>query len=178
MKMEESYIANKPITMHCDDKYIHMIEEVHQPDAEEEKLTIQNHMGFNYRYAIRELIYVVVICRPDISYPLIKLSQYNSNLAEEHYMAVKNIFYYLKATPSDGIYYWRPSRLKDLPILLLPATSPSIYTPDPITRANATPDLIGAVDTDWAGDQTHRKSITGIVLQLVRGSIIYIYQNF
>jgi hypothetical protein len=55
-------------------------------------------------------------------------------------------------------------RNKELPILLLPDISPSMYTPDPSTRADTPLDLIGSVDADWAGDQTHRKSITGIVL--------------
>jgi dUTP pyrophosphatase len=173
MQTEEAYTANKPIPMHSDKKYINMIEEAPRPESEKEKLDIQHRMGFNYRQAIGELIYAMVTCRPDISYPLIKLSQYSSNPAEAHYMAVKDIFYYLKATPSDGIYYWRPSRNTELPVLPLPAVTPSTYTPDPSTRADTPLDLIGSVDADWAGDQTHRKSITGIVLRLAGGSILY-----
>jgi hypothetical protein len=33
--------------------------------------------SFGYRQAIGELIYTLVTCRPDISYPVIKLSQYS-----------------------------------------------------------------------------------------------------
>jgi hypothetical protein len=66
----------------------------------------------------------MVACRHDISYLLIKLSQYSLNPAEAHYVAVKDIFYYLKATPSGGIYYWRSLRKKELPILPLPDISP------------------------------------------------------
>jgi hypothetical protein len=130
-------------------------------------------MGFNYRQVIGELIYAMVTCRPDISYPLIKLSQYSANPTEEHYVAVKDIFYYLKATSSDGIYYWRPMKNDNLPDLPLPEFTPSPYTPDSSTRADTPLDLIGAVDADWAGDVSHRKSITGIALRLAGGTILY-----
>jgi hypothetical protein len=164
MKTEEHHTANKPIPMHSDNKYIHSIEEAILPETEEEKRQIQHKMGFNYRQAIGELIYAMVTCRPDISYPLIKLSQYSANPAEQHYLAVKEIFYYLKATPSDGIYYWRPQKNKNLPDLELPETTSSTYTPEPSTRADTPLDLVGAVDADWAGDVSHQKSITGIAL--------------
>jgi dUTP pyrophosphatase len=173
MKTEEHYTANKPIPMHSDNKYIHSLEEAIPPQTEEEKTRIQHKMGFNYRQAIGELIYAMVTCRPDISYPLIKLSQYSANPAEEHYKAVKDIFYYLKATPSDGIYYWRPEKNDNLPNLPLPEFTPSPYTPDSSTRADTPLDLVGAVDADWAGDVSHRKSITGIALRLAGGTILY-----
>ena len=31
----------------------------------------------------------------------------------------------------------------------------------------------GAVDSDWAGDSSHRKSVTGIVLRLAGGTLLY-----
>jgi hypothetical protein len=95
MKTEDKHVAMKPILMHSDNKYIHSLEQAQIPTTEEEKRIIQNCMGFNYRQAIGKLIYAMVTCRPDISYPLIKLSQYSNNPAEEHYKAVKDIFYYL-----------------------------------------------------------------------------------
>ena len=57
----------------------------------------------------------MVTCRPDISFPLIKLSQYSINPAQEHYEAVKAIFYYLQCTIDKGIHYWRHERNNDLP---------------------------------------------------------------
>jgi hypothetical protein len=95
MKTEDKHVAMKPILMHSDNKYIHSLEQAQIPTTEEEKRIIQNCMGFNYRQAIGKLIYAMVTCRPDISYLLIKLSQYSNNWAEEHYKAVKDIFYYL-----------------------------------------------------------------------------------
>ena len=77
------------------------------PSTDELKLSLQNEMGLNYRQVIGELIFLMVTCRPDISFPLIKLSQYSSNPAKEHYEAVKHIFQYIKVTKHDGIYFWR-----------------------------------------------------------------------
>ena len=63
-------------------------------------------MKFNYRQAIGELIYAMVTCHTDISFPLIKLSQYSINPAREHYMVVQEIFQYLECTIDNGIYFW------------------------------------------------------------------------
>ena len=82
--------------------------------------TLQIEMGLNYRQAIGELIFLMITCRPDISFPLIKLSQYSSNPAKEHYQALKQIFRYIKATSTDGIYFWRRHSRNDLPDLPLP----------------------------------------------------------
>ena len=57
----------------------------------------------------------MIMCCPDISFTLIKLSQYSNNPAEEHYIAVKHIFKYLKATVDDGIYFWRSEPQDDFP---------------------------------------------------------------
>ena len=70
---------------------------------------------------------MMVTCCPDISFPLIKLSQYSSNPAEEHYEALKHIFRYVKATSDDGLYYWRPKPQNNLPALPFPTTSSSTY---------------------------------------------------
>ena len=74
------------------------------PNTDKEKRALQLELGFNYRQAIGELIFLMVTCRPDISYPLIKLSQYSTNPAHEHYLAVKQIYLYIKHTADDGIY--------------------------------------------------------------------------
>ena len=173
MVTENNYISNKPLPMPSDNKYIQRLENATKLDSEEDKRTLQHKMGFNYRQAVGELIYAMVTCRPDISFPLIKLSQYSSNPSEEHYLAIKDIFYYLKATKSDGIYYWRPTPNLNLPKLPMPTSTPSTYSPEPSSRADTPLDLIGSVDADWAGDSTHRRSITGIILRLAGGTVLY-----
>ena len=129
-------------------------------------------MKFNYRQAIGELIFALVTCRPDISFPLIKLSQYSQNPAEVHYKAVIKIFHYLKATVNRGIYYWRPQSNHNFPEAACPTPSKQTHLP-PHVNSDTSDTLSGMVDSDWAGDTSHRKSVTGIVLKLAGGSILY-----
>ena len=130
-------------------------------------------MGFNYRQAIGELIFLMITCRPDISYPLIKLSQYSNNPAEEHYNAVKQIFKYLKATRTEGIYFWRKDPRDDLPDLPLPKVTKQTHQVDPSTYCDEPTLIHGAVDSDWAGDTNHRKSVTGIIIKYAGGTIYF-----
>ena len=114
----------------------------------------------------------MITCRPDISFPLIKLSQYSSNPAEAHYLAVKQIFRYLKATKSDGLYFWHNQLRPDLPELPLPTTKPSTYQTN-TKHMDSSTEMHGAVDSDWAGDSNHRRSVSGMVLRLAGGTILF-----
>ena len=60
-----------------------------QPILEDEKQTLQLEMGLNYRQAVGKFIFVLITCCPKTSFPLIKLSQYSVNPAQEHYEALK-----------------------------------------------------------------------------------------
>ena len=93
------------------------MEQAIPPSTDTLKIDLQNNMEINYQQAIGELIYLMVTSQPDISFPLIKLSQYSSNPAAEHYDSVKQIFRYIKATKHDGIYFWLQKALNDLPEL-------------------------------------------------------------
>ena len=130
-------------------------------------------MNFNYRQAIGELIFAMVTCRPDISFPLIKLSQYSANPARVHYEAVIEFFKYLHATKDEGITYWRETPNMSLPDLPLPTVHKDNYSPTSIKQEHEPTTLTSAVDADWAGDTTHRKSVSGIVIKLAGGSILY-----
>jgi hypothetical protein len=128
-------------------------------------------MKFNYRQVIGELIYAMVTCRPDISFPVIKLSQYSSNPAREHYKAVTDILQYLKCTNDKGIYFWRSSHNKDLPE---PQTSHKNEPTDVDATIQDKPHLIQvASDSDWGGDTKHRRSLTGFVIKMAGGCIYY-----
>lgn len=114
----------------------------------------------------------MIACRPYISFPLIKLSQYSKNLASDHFCIVKQIFKYLKLTAEDGICYWRTHPQMDLPILQIP-----VYKPDTHNHNNSAHDssshLHAAIDSDWEGDSVHQKSTTGLTLHLASGTILY-----
>ena len=115
----------------------------------------------------------MVTCRPDISFPLIKLSQYSTNPAREHYEAIKHIFKYVKATINDGLYYWRSEPRPDLPSLPLPNTTLLQYNNNSMDNVDSPQHLHGAVDSDWGGDSTHRKSVSGLALRIAGGTILY-----
>ena len=73
-------------------------------------------MGIHYRQqVIGELLYAMVTCRPDISFPVVKLSQYSVNPAKIHYEAAKKPLMYLYTTKTHGIYFWRKELHPSLP---------------------------------------------------------------
>ena len=126
-------------------------------------------MSFGYRNAIGEIMFLMVTCRPDIAYPTIKLSKFCNNPAREHYIAVKNIYRYLRETVGDSIIYWRK----------VPVTTNSL-PPAPVTRIfhqqvdkpnNQNEILQGSVDSGWASDIKERVSISGIVFYLAGGAV-------
>ena len=162
-----------PLPMTEDKEYIRQLETADAPTTEEDKTKLQLDMKFNYRQAIGELIFALVTCRPDISFPLIKLSQYSANPARIHYEAVINIFRYLNSTIDDGIIYWRPAPMMDLPEGPVPITYKDNYNIDPTIISTTPTTLQGMVDSDWAGDTTHRKSVSGIILTIAGGCILY-----
>ena len=83
--------------MNSDPAYNRMIEEaIALTDKELQKA--EKDFGFGYRQDIGELIYGMVTCRPDISFPLIKLGQYSTKLALEHFIVVQTQYDYIRAT--------------------------------------------------------------------------------
>ena len=161
-----------PIPMKSESSYIKHLEQAIPPATDKARIRLQREMKFNYWQAIGELIYTMVTCQPDISFPLIKLSQYSTNPSREHYDAVKDIFYYLNCTKYEGIYYWRPMPNEDLPPITTSHETES--TTECEAKIQDTPhQLKAATDSDWGGDTTHRKSVTGFVIKLAGGSIYY-----
>jgi hypothetical protein len=75
---------------------------------------------FCYCAAIGEVVWPMITTRPEISYPVVKLSQFSSNPAKVHYDAVYGIFQYLFGTRNDGLAYTRkiPSDWGHVPLYL------------------------------------------------------------
>ena len=160
-----------PIPIKSEATYSRTLEQAKPPTLDKDKFALQREMKFNYRQAIGELIYCMVTTRPDISFPLIKLSQYSTNPAREHYDAVKEIFHYLACTINDGIHYWRPSPEPSLE----PSTeSFDVETTDSdATIQDQSHATKSASDADWGGDTNHRRSVTGFVVKLAGGAVYY-----
>ena len=58
-----------------------------------------------YAKAIGYLMYAAIQTWPDISFMVQHLSQYTTNLMQEHWTAVKHVLQYLKGTCNKGIVY-------------------------------------------------------------------------
>ena len=171
--LSESTPVKSPTPMTDDRQFMRELETTVAPSTEEEQRDLQIKMNFNYRQAIGELIYAMVTCRPDISFPLIKLSQYSSNPAEIHYQAVIQIFRYLHATIDDGIIYWRKEPNLSLPVGPMPQQHHDNHSTTDRNEADSHQHLHATVDSDWAGDTQHRKSVSGIILKIAGGAVLY-----
>ncbi|GAB6025573.1 hypothetical protein CHUAL_014034 [Chamberlinius hualienensis] len=118
----------KPVSTPMDPNHKLLLPE--KPNAEEMK-------RLPYQKLIGSLMYLAVSTRPDISYAVSALSQFNCNYTNEHFVAAKRVLRYLKGTPTLGLCY-QDGNLK----------------------------IQGFVDADWAGCQVDRKSYTGFVFSL------------
>ena len=65
-----------------------------------------------YASAIESLIYVMLCTRPDITFAMSVMSRYQSNSDEEHWIAMKNIFKYLRRTKDLFLIFGGDSELQ------------------------------------------------------------------
>ena len=106
---------NDPLPMNNDTAFAKVLE----TDASttiEETIELENEFKFKYRSVTGELIFAMVTFRPDISFPIIKLSQHNSCPARSHFEALKRLLIYVRNTTDEGLYYWRREPNGDLPV--------------------------------------------------------------
>lgn len=88
-------------------------------------------------------MYVLVLTRPDITFSVNYLSQFNNCHTDEHWHYAKRVLKYLKKTKTFGIKYWK----------------------------NGNSDIKGFVDADWANNLLDRRSYTGYWFLLSNGII-------
>jgi hypothetical protein len=135
---------------------------------------LEKSMGLKYRKAIGELIWPMTTCRPDLSQSVVKCAQASACPAEVHYCAVKNIFRYVAATVSDGIYFWRTEANMDLPDDPLPTISSTPHdialTDRPLDHPTRTH---GYMDSSWGDCLLTRRSFGGTLMRLAGGPIAY-----
>lgn len=92
---------------------------------------------YPYQQLIGHLMYLSVLTRPDISYSVSYLSQFNNCFSSVHWHHAKRILKYLQKTKSYGLKF---------------------------TKDNC--NLEGFVDADWASNTIDRKSYTGFCFKL------------
>lgn len=125
--------------------------ELLQEGSEEERADAKgavehSHMTLaNYSSVVGALQYLASSTRPDIATAVNTLGSFNADPRPCHLRALKRIMRYLAGTAALGITYTR--------------------TEDGVFR------LCVYSDSDWAGDPSDRRSITGYVMQLCGGAI-------
>jgi hypothetical protein len=97
-----------------------------------------------YQQLIGSLMYLSVCTRPDITYALSYLSQFNSYHGEEHWVAAKRVLRYLKGTMNQGLEFKS-------------------------TGLN----LKGFADASFATDDSDCKSYTGYVFKLANCAVTW-----
>ena len=164
--------SQQPLPMRSDSKYQHQLELATRPQTPEEQQHVQAQAGFSYRTTIGELIYALVIARPDISLATTKLSQYTTNPALDHYHAVKAVFAFLNNTKEDGLIFWRREPRMDLPEVAPP--TPYSSQQNALVPLPSQPHVpMGFSDSDWGSDFSHRRSISGMIIIMSGAAVIY-----
>ena len=101
-----------------------------------------------YRSMIGKVLYIALMCRLDVAYPVSILSQYMLNPGKQHMDAIKRVIVYL-ANTSDYELEYTPS---------------ACDTPKPLT-------LMGLVDASYGGHSESCKSHSGMVMVCQSGII-------
>jgi hypothetical protein len=101
--------------MNPSNKFVRALESA-EPINLSERSRLDN-TRFHYRTVIGELIWPMITTRPELSYPVVKLSQFATSPATIHYDDVYEIFQYLSGTRNDGLTYTRPDTLTWGPVL-------------------------------------------------------------
>ncbi len=100
----------------------------------------------DYQMIIGSLLYLALGTRPDITYPVILMSQFCANPNQEHIQKALYIVKYVNTTLKTQIVY--NNRKKE--------------------------GFIAFADADWGADRISRKSITGNVVKLAGGAISWV----
>ena len=112
-----------------------------------------------------------MIAHLNIGYAVTLLSQFSQAPHQEHYIALKNVCKYLRATKSWGLIYWRKEPLGSFPAIPLDMPLPDDSLP-PFPHSDPY-QLAGFVDAAHATDLKTRRSITGLVFTLAGGAIAF-----
>lgn len=90
-----------------------------------------------YQQSIGSLMYLALMTRPDISYSVSNLSQFNNCYDNSHWEYAKRLLKYLKKTRDSGLKFQKGSGF-----------------------------LQGFVDADWGSNKSDKRSYTGFCFSL------------
>jgi hypothetical protein len=104
------------LLMHPDNDFVKALDSALPLDPDVRAATDKS--CFRYCRAIGELIWPMVTTRPELAFPVVKLSQFSVGPAMIHYDAVLAIFRYLSATKHQGVTYTQVAPVDSLPSAL------------------------------------------------------------
>jgi hypothetical protein len=165
------------LPMSSDNDHIRLLDSASPPVSDSDRILLEK--LFRYRGGVGELIWAMITTRPEVSFPVTKLSQFSTAPAAVHYTAVKRVFRYLNSTADDGLTYWRTAphpllpALPPPPRLAAPVDHPLTHDVSDAVEKYSPTAILGYVDSDWAADIRHRRSISGIVFKLAGAAIAW-----
>jgi hypothetical protein len=96
---------NRPTPLPTNPTWIKKFNAAVGPSDPKEQQQLTTKMEIKYKGGVGKLIWAMTICRPDILFTSVKLSQSNSAPAEHHYHGLKHAIRYIYITRHDGIYF-------------------------------------------------------------------------
>lgn len=111
-----------------------------------------------YQAIVGSLMYLVMGTRPDLAYPVSKLSQFLAQPRKTHMEQAIRTLRYVKATRDLRLEYGRKRSMDS------PTTTTTHTTPKPL-------EIFGYSDADYAKDIETRRSTSGYVFMLYGGAI-------
>ncbi len=98
--------ANQPTPLPINSTWLKKFDAAVGPNDPQAQCKLKALMQIKFRGGVGELIWAMMMCRPDLVYTAVKLSQSNSRPVEQHYHGLKRNIRYLYATRLYGIYFW------------------------------------------------------------------------
>jgi hypothetical protein len=135
-RMDESRPVSTP--MECG---IHFL----QSDCPSTQAELDGMRNVPYQSAVGAIMYTMLATRPDVAYAITRLSQFNTNYGQKHWVALKRLLRYLHGTANYGITYGRVS-------------GPQQHG------------LVGYCDSDW-GFNEDRRSVSGYSFIITGGAV-------
>ncbi|XP_039303971.1 secreted RxLR effector protein 161-like [Solenopsis invicta] len=103
-----------------------------------------------FREAVGSLIFLAIVCRPDIAFAVNSVSKFLNNYSNDHWRTVKQILAYVSGTLEYGIEF---------------------------RGGGSVLELTGYSDADYAGDIETQRSTTGYIFELAGGPVTWASQR-
>ena len=115
----------------------------------------------------------MVTTRPDLSFAVIKLCQFNNKPGRTHFQAVRKMLLFLRDTRNEGMYFWRVKPNHNLPFVPHPTVRHDSYELEKRPEDKNPFEIFSMCDSNWATDTKHRKSVLGITILWAGAAIVY-----